>query len=813
MTKAHAKRKHDIKSKLMAAVAMLLVSSIMMVSSTYAWFTLSTAPEVKGITTAVGANGNLEMALIPNIEGVFSDPTVVDFGITSGVGDGADSKTAQQKNITWGNLVDLSQGYGLDMITLYPAALTNTEVATGTGAILSVPSYGADGRVKALEPKAIGGAYDNGVFKAGGAGVRAVGVQSNVSALELAYNNAVNKATSLASSARNTAKSSMSAAGSTLASMAATHVLTPSTTYKGTDIAVMQGVVTASGTALGYVGDAIVQYVLAHNIGVSNSEEAYGKYLTAAEGLTAAQLGTTATTVTVGEGTAAVQFIVNESAAAALAALSTANGKVANAQAALDALDKTDDSYDWEEVYSVMKYLTEPSGMTLSDGTTEKAVEDLDVNSDAVFVINATHLIMKSGSGIYADIADLAGNYEAQVAITINYQGQDVSRNVTMQAQTTREVTHLVTAKNGLTAPTGGSGTTSPLSDYYGYIIDLAFRTNAAGSKLLLATEGVDRIYTGNTANQDTLGAGSTMTFESTDETFTGTQMLNLLESLKIVFFDPTTGAILANGELANAVVTGGSEPTYTLDNTNGTYKQVVTPPVYDLVENLGGNNYTGYRYDRTGTGAEGDPYVYTQAAAGAYGIKVAAKTSYVLIGADETYAGDKYTRTEGAGGNAKVDADIVLSSGSAYITDLEQNVAKAVSVLVYLDGNSVTNADVAVSGKLAGKMNLQFASDANLVPMDYSDLKSGTTTPGTAENPTIADVSVSGDVEGAAKYFDNGTIKAVVYIPDESETNITALTINGATATNGNYGTLTGWGVTVTEKPASAAIVINPTP
>ena len=68
MNKKMSKRQRDIKSKLMAAVAMLLVSSIMMVSTTYAWFTLSTAPEVTGITTSVGANGNLEIALLESPE-------------------------------------------------------------------------------------------------------------------------------------------------------------------------------------------------------------------------------------------------------------------------------------------------------------------------------------------------------------------------------------------------------------------------------------------------------------------------------------------------------------------------------------------------------------------------------------------------------------------------------------------------------------------------------------------------------------------------------------------------------------------------
>ena len=64
MVKEENKFGYGIKGKLTSAVAMLLVAVIMVVSSTYAWFTLSTAPEVTGITTAVGANGALEMALL-----------------------------------------------------------------------------------------------------------------------------------------------------------------------------------------------------------------------------------------------------------------------------------------------------------------------------------------------------------------------------------------------------------------------------------------------------------------------------------------------------------------------------------------------------------------------------------------------------------------------------------------------------------------------------------------------------------------------------------------------------------------------------
>ena len=114
------RRQRNIKTKLMGAICMLLISSLMMVSTTYAWFTLSTAPEVTGITTAVGANGNLEMALLPE--------NGQEGSIKTDVGDGV--KETKEKNITWGNLVDLSDSsiYGLDKISVEDS--TETDFST-----------------------------------------------------------------------------------------------------------------------------------------------------------------------------------------------------------------------------------------------------------------------------------------------------------------------------------------------------------------------------------------------------------------------------------------------------------------------------------------------------------------------------------------------------------------------------------------------------------------------------------------------------------------------------------------------------------
>ena len=60
----------------------------------------------------------------------------------------------------------------------------------------------------------------------------------------------------------------------------------------------------------------------------------------------------------------------------------------------------------------------------------------------------------------------------------------------------------------------------------------------------------------------------------------------------------------------------------------------------------------------------------------------------------------------------------------AAVLCALQANTAKAVSAMVYLDGDYVTNEDVAAeASSMTGELNLQFASSATLVPMDYADL------------------------------------------------------------------------------------------
>lgn len=169
-----------IRSKLMAAASMLMVGVIMMVSSTYAWFTLSTAPEVKNISTTVAGNGSLEIALMPT-DGTFSGITAGAVGSTASVVD---------KNTKWGNQIILSEDtatgdyYGLNSISLNPASLNYTKAEGDAEATfvadrpLTIATYGFDGRIAKLSAENIGvkGKTENtNKFGAATYGVRAIG--------------------------------------------------------------------------------------------------------------------------------------------------------------------------------------------------------------------------------------------------------------------------------------------------------------------------------------------------------------------------------------------------------------------------------------------------------------------------------------------------------------------------------------------------------------------------------------------------------------------------------------------------------------
>lgn len=143
-----------VREKLSAAGLGLLVAAIVAVSASFAWITLSRAPEVTGIATTLSGNGSLEIAL-SKADG--SQPEEYD------IDENAPVKTdVVSSNLQWGNLVNLSdESYGIDNLALRPAQLNTANLLNSP---LWGASYGGDGRITQLDSNYAYAKYEGGNF-------------------------------------------------------------------------------------------------------------------------------------------------------------------------------------------------------------------------------------------------------------------------------------------------------------------------------------------------------------------------------------------------------------------------------------------------------------------------------------------------------------------------------------------------------------------------------------------------------------------------------------------------------------------------
>ena len=696
------KMQRQLKNKLMAAISMLLVSSLMLVTSTYAWFTLSTAPEVTGITTAVGANGNLEMALQP----YSGDLTK----IVSGESDSL--KLPLERNVTWGNLVDVSDNasYGMNNLVLYPAKLNVADGKIGTNP-LSTPVYGADGRVSSVNPNTLTGAYDyikgqfaesmtvqEGTFT-NAKGVRAIGVSSSMTARELAHRNAMSAAISNGSGANVDAGKSLNNNGAAIANIAVKHALATETeTYTQAEIAPLKVAVTDLQNIAGRIETALMNYLLANSIAGSDAENTYVDLV--------ANIGNAAT-LEAAEGVANAKIPESDAYSNAKAKLASMKTAIASASAILDL---SGDAITWNDLSTPLNALVNTSTITVMGMTIEDVKKDKEGLISAVMGNNYTaELVLASGSGVYADIADFTGNYSAAFSMNVSYGSlQNIPVNAEMYAQTSENPTYLDGVKAITAAFSSGdsnASTAQPITTFYGYIIDLAFRTNAAGSYLQLQADAIDRIYSEDGNNPDTMGGGANMTFKTDSGTFGQAGVKALMENIRVIFFDTKSSEIIAYAKLDSSSASNSDTS--------------ITMP---------------------------------------------------LVLTDSTF------------NNLKVDDEATTDrKENKEIMALSQNTAHALSVMVYLDGTSMGNEDVAAdaASSMYGSMNLQFSSSANLQPMDYADLKtegSSTTVSYTALNNVTAPSGY-----GVRAYTDGSKIGFALTAP--TGTSLDSATVKAAIA------------------------------
>lgn len=649
-----------VKKKLMAATAMLLIACIMLITASYAWFTLSTAPEVTGITTTVGANGNLEMALAD--ASTWSNPDAL---ISTAVGNSLDSNAGHNANITWGNLVDLSlEQYGFNKMTLNPAVLNfSGETTVNTSSMLQTPSYGTDGRVLELVKNSSTGSYDGTGFLTGtddeSYGVRAVGLSTSLSDRQLAYRSAKATINGAATTTQNTAAKSLNTNGTALAQIIVDKA-TGSASYDIADVTALQNIVTSLESAVTSLEDGLEAGVLAY----AASKEGQTADIDATEYAAFASALSSGYTVADGVLTAGgVSVTLPTEIANMYSKINTMKSNISSAKSELNTLATgatEETTFTWAQIYEPLQRIADPDYVTVNGMTADEIKDDIDGFAAAVLGKDIV-VSMESGAGIYADLADFCGDYSSNVTISVNYGGLELNGiTAIMTTATSVNPTYyasLIAAVASAGSPENEASSGSAyLTSVYAYAVDLYFRTNASNSSLLLQTDAVQRIYSDST-NEETMGGGSNMTFESSSAAFDTDDVKNLMSAIRVVFINSEDSKILAFGalDMASAEVTG-SEVT-----------------------------------------ADLCLYEYTVAA--------------------DTNLGYKITINTGENGMVKKETQSICS--------LQTNTATKVTAIVYLDGENITNADVAnATSSMTGSVNFQFASDATLTPMEDGSLK-----------------------------------------------------------------------------------------
>lgn len=523
--------KAGLKSKLMGAVAMLLVSAIMVSSATYAWFVLSTHPEVKGMSTTVGSNGALEIALLNNETGALDGLSK----ITTKVGDSsAVAGKVKEANVTWGNLVDLSDtSYGLSQITLYPAQLTNLNGLTRGANLLSYAIYGTDGRVATLEGETGSGTYTTAGFVSDTTsyGVRAIGSAVATDPFKNAFNTAVTQYGESARAAVTYANKAFADNLQTLVNIAIA--------ASGDDSTITKTNYTAINTALAGLQDAesSMEMALKYAIAARENEAAGNK---TGDELKEESI-VDASTVTLNTSDPDYGTYIGQ--------LNQLKAGIAAAQEEMK--DVTDPTATWAQIRgpydSLIALNTMTFRVTIAGSAADYTYEQLKA-LDRGTLMSATAADVTINSGLFKEMAQVTGTLSGKVVVGIA-QGTGTAKadDTTLKANTDG----LVSAYK---EPTGRGGNgTAYITTTYGYAVDLAFKTNAADRTLCLSA-ATSRVAGSDEAGVQ--GSGSTFTFGgAVDET--------VIKALRVAFVDGT-GAVKTVAKL-NETSEEGTTATYAL--------------------------------------------------------------------------------------------------------------------------------------------------------------------------------------------------------------------------------------------------------
>lgn len=506
--------KSKVLKKLYAAIALLLVATLLMSGTTFAWIVLSTAPEATEITTTVGANGALEIKL----------------NLTNAADD--------DKNNIFRNIVEFAnKEYGLDKIILRPA-MPSYDFDSG---FLQIPEYDYDGLIKNEFVGAgsyVGTLGEDGEFYQSDddTGVRVVGTASGTTPRQSAFDSAIRAAKNAISLAKSNAQSSLK---NDKFQGIVIKMVSSNSNYNTEDVDVLNTMIAGLESSVTKLEEAYKQLIFAFAASDSvQDENAYSliQTLWGTNGLTLENIAAEGKIV-VGDHSVSV----NAEVLSGIRALQTTKGNVQAARDAYDELDRDDDAFTSDEISPILTKLVDRSKI-LVNGDDPGNVDVNDV------LANGATVTMQDGAGVYVEIADQIGNYSVAISKTVTMQ--------TQTAVTKPYLTNSLSTVEGIGAP-GGNIAELPMNIQVGYILDFSFKTNAKNSHLLLQTEAIDRVNQEN-STEATMGGGSFMKFRITEGAdITTKQVTQIMSCFRIVFFDTDTKDVLGNASLDTSYING----------------------------------------------------------------------------------------------------------------------------------------------------------------------------------------------------------------------------------------------------------------
>ena len=390
--------------------------------------------------------------------------------------------------------------------------------------------------------------------------------------------------------------------------------------------------------------------------------------------------------------------------------------------------DSTTAPCSWNTIAAIVSPLVNTDAMTIGGKTIDEVKAEvitpdgIDFGKAMALVSGGVKIGVPSGSGILSDIADYAGNYASVVTLKdFSAKGHNLGDvPVTITTITDKNPVYLNVCSSAMRSAvvTTGEGNSS-MTDFYGYALDLAFRTNAADSQLLLQTEPENRVYEGDKQNDALQGAGSYMSFV-TGTGISANKMVRLMSGIRVALLDATQNVL----------------GIATLDCTLG--KDIYAPLTDEIKNGRSDLDYTGMaHYLNASKGGMQQSDLITESEYNALPDKSAVEydaatgelKAKLYMHSFSMTVSDAHTEEEiTANGENFYTGGITIGAKVAdnAITKLVQDRAERITAVVYIDGSVVTNATVAANAQysMTGTLNLQFSSDAELMPAQNAALQ-----------------------------------------------------------------------------------------